>query len=81
MKHVSCTTKKECEGCEIVELGQVRSIDNEHGLQILSSFAIINFKRHHSSPFTYLSVLAFQSCFASVFYHISVVCREDVCIV
>lgn len=49
---------------------------NWDGLQILSSFVIIIFKIHHSSPFTYLSVLAFQSCFASVFYHINFVLQR-----
>lgn len=61
-----------------VELGQVRNTDNKHVLQILSSFAIINLKRRHSSHFTYLSVLVFHSCFASVFYHVSVVFQRCV---
>ena len=42
-------------------------------LQILLSFAIINFKRRCSSHFVYLRVLVFQPCFISVLYHVNFV--------
>lgn len=59
-----------------MELGQVRSIDNERVLQILLSFAVMNFKGHHSSTFTHLCVLVFHSSFAPVFYHVSFVLQK-----